>query len=184
MGGALMSSIVLSGDTSGAVTVNVPSVAGTNTVTIPAVTGTVMVSSNMPAFSVILTASQNVSNNTATKIAFNGKIFDTANAFDATTNYRFQPTVAGYYQFNAVLNSNGTTVTIGSIIVYKNGSSYTRIGYQANTAPASGSCLVYLNGTTDYIELYGLVAATSGAQFYSDGTQFYTSFSGALVRTA
>ena len=45
-----MSSIVLSGDTSGSVTVSVPAVSGSNTVTIPAVTGTVMVSSNMPAF--------------------------------------------------------------------------------------------------------------------------------------
>jgi hypothetical protein len=39
-----MSSIVLSGDTSGTVTVSVPAVAGTNTVTIPAVTGTAVVS--------------------------------------------------------------------------------------------------------------------------------------------
>jgi hypothetical protein len=38
-----MSSIVLSGDTSGAVTVSVPAVAGTNTVTIPATTGNIPV---------------------------------------------------------------------------------------------------------------------------------------------
>jgi hypothetical protein len=42
MGGA-MSSLVLSGDTSGTVTVTVPAVAGTNTVTIPATTGNVPV---------------------------------------------------------------------------------------------------------------------------------------------
>jgi len=38
-----MSSIVISGDTSGAVTIAVPAVAGTNTVTLPALTGTVVV---------------------------------------------------------------------------------------------------------------------------------------------
>lgn len=38
-----MSSVVLSGDTSGTVTLTVPAVAGTNTVTIPAGTGTVAV---------------------------------------------------------------------------------------------------------------------------------------------
>ena len=41
MGGA-MSSMVLSGDTSGTVTVTVPAVAGTNTLTLPAVTGTIL----------------------------------------------------------------------------------------------------------------------------------------------
>ena len=39
-----MSSLVLSGDTSGTVSVTVPAVAGTNTVTIPAVTGTAVIS--------------------------------------------------------------------------------------------------------------------------------------------
>jgi len=42
-----MSSIVLSGDTSGTVTVAVPAVAGTNTVTIPAATGTVALTSDV-----------------------------------------------------------------------------------------------------------------------------------------
>ena len=46
MGGA-MSSIVLSGDTSGTVTVSVPAVAGTNTATLPAATGTVLLSSTV-----------------------------------------------------------------------------------------------------------------------------------------
>lgn len=37
-----MSSVVLSGDTSGAITLSAPSVAGTNTLTLPALTGTVL----------------------------------------------------------------------------------------------------------------------------------------------
>ena len=39
-----MSSIIISGDTSGAITVAAPAVSGTNTVTLPASTGTVVVS--------------------------------------------------------------------------------------------------------------------------------------------
>ena len=39
-----MSSVVISGDTSGTVTVTVPAVAGTNTITLPAVTGNSLVS--------------------------------------------------------------------------------------------------------------------------------------------
>jgi hypothetical protein len=41
--------MVLSGDTSGAITVTVPAVAGTNTVTIPAVTGNALVSTAVSA---------------------------------------------------------------------------------------------------------------------------------------
>jgi hypothetical protein len=40
--GDLMSSVIISGDTSGAITLAAPSVAGTNTLTLPAVTGTVL----------------------------------------------------------------------------------------------------------------------------------------------
>jgi hypothetical protein len=42
-----MSSVVLSGDTSGTVTLTVPAVAGTNTVTIPAATGTMALTSDV-----------------------------------------------------------------------------------------------------------------------------------------
>ena len=38
-----MSSVIINGDSSGAVTLTVPSAAGTNTATLPAATGTVMV---------------------------------------------------------------------------------------------------------------------------------------------
>lgn len=43
-----MSSIVVSGDTSGAVTLSAPAVAGTNTLTLPATTGTVVATGTAP----------------------------------------------------------------------------------------------------------------------------------------
>ena len=39
-----MSSVVISGDTSGTITLTVPAVAGTNTITMPALTGNALVS--------------------------------------------------------------------------------------------------------------------------------------------
>ena len=39
-----MSSVIISGDTSGAITLAAPAVAGTNTITLPAVTGNSLVS--------------------------------------------------------------------------------------------------------------------------------------------
>jgi hypothetical protein len=44
-----MSSVVISGDTSGAITLAAPAVAGTNTITLPASTGTVVLSGTTPS---------------------------------------------------------------------------------------------------------------------------------------
>lgn len=44
-----MSSIIISGDTSGTVSLTVPAVAGTNTITIPALTGNALVSTAISA---------------------------------------------------------------------------------------------------------------------------------------
>jgi hypothetical protein len=43
-----MSSVVISGDTSGAITLSAPAVAGTNTITLPAATGTAVVTGTTP----------------------------------------------------------------------------------------------------------------------------------------
>ena len=54
-----MSSIVVSGDTSGAITIAVPAVAGTNTVTLPASTGNMLVSTAVSA-SVLATVTNKI----------------------------------------------------------------------------------------------------------------------------
>jgi hypothetical protein len=173
----------LKGSTSGTITLNVPAVAGTNTATLPAATGTVMVSGNMPAFGVTLSADQTVSSNTFTKVAFNVETFDTNNNFDSTTNYRFTPTVAGYYQLNFVLAfPTGANTCIASI--YKNGSEYlrgTRTDSSAAGLGSSVSAIVYFNGSSDYVEAYGF---TSGTTFAGGATGVACNFNGALVRTA
>jgi len=57
-----MSSMILSGDTSGTITVTVPAVAGTNTLTIPAVTGNALVSTAVSA-SVLSTVTNKIAIN-------------------------------------------------------------------------------------------------------------------------
>jgi hypothetical protein len=57
-----MSSVVISGDTSGTVTVTVPAVAGTNTITMPALTGNALVSTGVSA-SVLATVTNKVAIN-------------------------------------------------------------------------------------------------------------------------
>jgi len=146
-----------------------------------------------PAFSAYANASQTVSSNVITKVALQVKEFDTASAFDNTTNYRFTPQVAGYYQVNAQLDLVGTVTTVQAIVsVYKNGAA-TSWGVNTNPSAAlasdgntnlSYSTLVYLNGSTDYIELYGYYFGGT-CTFSTSGTSYYTSrFSGSLVRSA
>lgn len=168
-----MSSVVIYGDTSGAITLAANAVAGTNTITVPAQTGTMVVSG--PAFSAYSNATTNVTNSTWTKVALNNENFDTNSNFDSTTNYRFTPTVAGYYIINGAINWTAATTFPNSISVaiYKNGSLYMNTAFYisgGNTmAPKYPvSCLVYCNGSTDYIELYGYTSGGSGVQFYTN----------------
>lgn len=176
-----MSSLVLSGDTSGTVTLSVPAAAGSNTVTVAAQTGTLNVAG--PAFSATAPGSQTITTATFTKATLNTENFDTNNCFDSTTNYRFTPTVAGYYQFNGVANiTAATSISNASVYFYKNGASYSSSAgapISSGTAVASVSDVIYCNGTTDYIELYVRAVGT--------GTLTVTSatfFSGCLVRGA
>jgi hypothetical protein len=177
-----MSSVVISGDTSGAITLAAPAVSGTNTATLPAATGTVMVSGNMPAFSATkVSATQSITSNTWTKVTFDTEEFDTANCFASST---FTPTVAGYYQVNGVVDIYPSVAGSRSAIrIYKNGSNYkSGNDIQIATQVEIGvvvSAVCYCNGTTDYLELYALMTATSPAiQNYS------TRFDAVLVRGA
>jgi hypothetical protein len=174
-----MSSISIAGDSSGSISLTVPSVAGTNTATLPAATGTVMVSGNMPAFYAYSNAGQSVGSGVTAKVAFQAELFDTNNNFDSTTNYRFTPTVAGYYQLNAGVNFGITGRCV--IYLYKNGSQFIQF-VDVNTVvfELSGSNLVYANGTTDYFEIYVYLGTGSTL---SNGSQL-TYFSGSLVRSA
>ena len=79
-----------------------------------------------PAFSAYTTASVTCNNNTTVKMAFNGKQYDTASCYDATTNYRFTPNVAGYYQINASIYFGGQGTGSNAwaqMIIKQNGSS-------------------------------------------------------------
>jgi len=176
-----MGTLVLNGATSGSTTIQ-PTDAATVTATLPGATGTIMVSGNMPAFSAYLTGNQSISATTYTKVQLNTKTFDTNNCFDSTTNYRFTPTVAGYYQVNITLGGSNAAYQLISAI-YKNGSAYLYTSVPTGTGNgniANGSCLIYLNGSTDYIEFYGWQSA--GGVFA--GGSVNTQASATLVRAA
>ena len=115
---------------------------------------------NGPTFSAYQSIAQTIPSATATKVQFQTKEWDTHSCFDNITNYRFMPTIAGYYQVDGAVAYNAfSTINVSAgIYLYKNSASY-KIGMfwtdPTVTAVLSAvSALVYLNGTTDYIELW------------------------------
>lgn len=142
-----------------------------------------------PAFSAYASTGTSLSGAVATKIAFQVEEFDTASAFDSVTNQRFQPAVAGYYQINAFLRVPVFSTSSNEIWIalYKNGSEFKRgadingISMTSFAAPLL-STMVYLNGTTDYVEIYSY-QNTGGTVTSSTGNSL-AYFQGFLARSA
>jgi hypothetical protein len=141
-----------------------------------------------PAFFSYPSSAVSVSSATPTKIPFNLTDFNTGD-YD-TTNYRFTPSVAGYYQVNAHAYF-GTSIADQQQVwigLYKNGSGYMYGSVQNasgndNLSP-SISTLIYLNGSTDYIEIYvrhGQAGATKDAGSFG---RAFNGFSAFLARAA
>ena len=146
------------------------------------------VAGNGPAFGVYAGSAQSLSSGTFTKVQLNTELFDTNNNFDSTTNYRFTPTVAGYYQINARVTLSGNTWTRGILSIWKNGSETYRgndITFSANSAAlvVTTSQLFSLNGSSDYLELY-VYAIGSSLSAYVSGSAESSSMSGYLARSA
>ena len=137
---------------------------------------------NAPAFSAYAASTQSISSGVFTKVNFGTEEYDTNNNFASS---RFTPTVAGYYQISAGMDISGNMagLTRSLISVYKNGGTYKVLQDNASSGVQgmNGSCVVYLNGTTDYVEIYAYVIATS--PILSAGAP-YTWMQGALVRAA
>jgi hypothetical protein len=179
-------------DTASSIVVTVPAVTGTMVTTgSSAVVSQAMlgagVAGNGPAFSAYLASAQSVSTFTFTKIQCGTEEFDTNSNYDPTTNYRFTPTVAGYYQVNATLQASGTiNAQYVQVLIYKNGSSF-KTGSIIITAgtgvlASTVSALIYCNGTTDYLEAYGLMNGAGTTTFFAGAASSY--FQAALVRSA
>ena len=134
-------------------------------------TGTVMVSGNMPAFSVYPAASQSIVSGTAVLVQCdtktgNSQLFDTASAFNNTAStatlnglsvpaWTYLPPVAGYYLIGVYASLNGATGLI-SPQIYVNGSSKNNTSYASSVSYQGGlnQILTYLNGTSDYVQFY------------------------------
>jgi len=144
------------------------------------VTGNVV--TDAPAFSAYMSSNAAFTSATSTKVTLDTEVFDTANCFASS---RFTPNVSGYYLITGKIRITGTNC-VGHATIYKNGT-LNNIG---NYVEAAGpvvfsvvSTVLYLNGSTDYVELYGYGYTSSGNptfQYIAVGNT--CEMSGCLVR--
>jgi hypothetical protein len=131
------------------------------------------------AFRAVPTGAQTIASSAVmTKVNFGAETFDTANFFDIATS-RFTPNVAGYYAVSWVLRCNGSSTMTGCTSeLRKNGATYGVGSFGAavtNYGQTVGADRVYMNGTTDYLEVFGYLIGTGTLQVLNDvvgGTNF------------
>ena len=147
---------------------------------------------NTPAFEVIKSSSQTITDGSTTKITFDTERFDTANAYDTSTSKFTVPSgqAGKYFIYSGLTGQSGTSGQISDCrnVIYKNGSQY-----KAAFLIFGGTTGHFLSLNTysimdlsvgDYIEVYGLVNVGSGsALINADAADNRTYFGGYKIIT-
>lgn len=143
---------------------------------------------NAPAFSAYRsTSNQSLISGAWTKIQCQTEEYDTASAYDNVINFRFTPQVAGLYQVTGTIYCSGAGLTNLAAQIYKNGAGYKNGNNVVQTASTDGaiqvSALISMNGSTDYVELFGLFVGTNPVAV-ANASGNLTYFQATLVRPA
>ena len=136
---------------------------------------------NGPAFFASLSVNQPIVQGALIRVLLDAEELDSDNAFASS---RFTPQVAGWYFIHGRVNATGSLMTGIIASIYKNGLAVAVSLLQATFLGTSNSIevssLIYFNGSTDYVELFGQINATADQAFISDVPN--TSMNGFLVR--
>jgi len=169
----------------GATTQDIMTVAANGSVSFPQ---TPVLNAGGPAFRAQLSANQTGIPTSAWTTVLAQEVFDTDNAYDQATG-RFTPLVPGYYAVFGGINFSSTSgLTSANVGIAKNGNTTTFMSYAL--VPAIGAiqamgtvgAVVFLNGTTDYVSLYGFFSTGNTNAF--SASLGATQFSGSFVRKA
>lgn len=118
-----------------------------------------------PFIDIYLVSGQTATCGTLAKIRFGTERSDLNDWYDNITNYRFMPTQAGTYLAIASALTNGSGTSYATLKLYKNGVAWNQVYQNAYTGTSIVSLLitnlVYLNGTTDYLEVFGTINGTT-----------------------
>jgi len=134
---------------------------------------------------VALSGNQSLTKNAVTKVQFDYEVADTQGWWDSSTNYRFTPTVAGYYFCNLHCFFAGQSApNTRFLYIYKNGSSYRdhrQYFGDAYDRYDSISDVVYLNGSSDYIEFYAMDGSNGTLTLQQTSAGYGTAYSGTFA---
>ena len=141
--------------------------------------GTTVFHTSAPAFKAYLGSNQSISADTHTKVQFDTEDFDTNSNYDNSSNYRFTPTVSGYYMLNTqIFTDSGSSRTL--IRFRKNGSEISNYDLTSSTINCiTTNTLTVANGSSDYFEVF--VQFVGAGKTLASG-QTNTFFSGHFIR--
>ena len=144
---------------------------------------------NTPNFLVRRSSDQSISDASGTKVQFNSEVYDSASAFDSSSNYRFTVPSgqAGKYYFYGTLciSSEGDSTNVNSqVYIYKNGSIIAQ--YENNNSDNNPRTQVipytYSESLSvgDYIEVYGYCNTSDNASpaIVGNSTRHKSTFGG------
>jgi hypothetical protein len=105
-----------------------------------------------------LNAQGPITANTWTKVVIGTEEYDLSGEFNIST-YAYTPTAAGYYLFCGRVGTTYTSAVDFRTAIYKNGAIYQcgmgSVRWTGGLAPGCPvASVVYMNGTTDYVEFY------------------------------
>jgi hypothetical protein len=133
MGGAM--SLVLSGDTSGTITVDVPAVAGTNTISLPALTGTLLTDKTAGTILQVVNAAYSTQTSTSSNVFADTGITATITPKFTTSKILVMVAITGVakttnntYGYFQLLRSATVLAQIERVAAYNNSSSDLGIG--------------------------------------------------------
>jgi len=128
---------------------------------------------NTPAFEAYLGGSggQSVSDNTLTLVQANTEVYDTDSAYDTST-YRFTPQTAGkYFVYGAIQYEAGSNDDLiedylyfkfnGSSNILESQTDFSNVKIRLHYV--TGSIVINMNGSSDYVELYARINTSSGS---------------------
>jgi hypothetical protein len=131
-----------------------------------------------PAFRAYASGNTTVAASTNQKVALATEDFDTGSCFASS---RFTPNIAGYYFIAGSIRIDSAAAA--TVMLWKNGSTYSRGSSGDGTGYVSTVCdLIYLNGTTDYVELYATHSFAGNKTVGASQTE--TFMAGFLARAA
>jgi hypothetical protein len=116
-------------------------------------------------------SAQSFTSTVTTKINFGTEVLDSDGCFASS---RFTPTKAGYYQImsNIAISGGGSGIVLP--VLYKNGAQEQAVNRftTSDSTIQSATNLVYLNGSTDYVEVYVYCSRTSPVIEQNDSQGF------------